>query len=79
MPEKGRGSLYQRGHVIEGTGRLVASSDPAAGSGKFKVGDRVFHIKFGYGRISVVEGAKLTFDFEKAGEKKVLESFVEAT
>ena len=78
-PDKGRGSIYQRGRVIEGEGRLVATSDPSAASGKFKVGDRVFHIKFGYGRVNVIEGAKLTVDFEKAGEKRVLESFVEAT
>jgi DNA helicase II / ATP-dependent DNA helicase PcrA len=77
VPEKGRGSLWSRGAIIEGEGRLLASSDPAAGSGAYALGDRVFHIKFGYGRVTVVEGAKLTVAFEKAGEKKVLESFVE--
>ena len=39
-------------------------------------GQRVFHLKFGYGRIDQIEGNKLTIDFEKAGRKKVLESFV---
>jgi DNA helicase-2/ATP-dependent DNA helicase PcrA len=38
---------------------------------------RVFHQKFGYGRILHVDGNKLTVDFDKAGEKKVVDSFVE--
>ena len=43
----------------------------------YKRGDRVFHIKFGYGAVTAVEGNKLTVAFEKAGEKKVIDSFVE--
>jgi DNA helicase-2/ATP-dependent DNA helicase PcrA len=42
----------------------------------FAVGLRVFHQKFGYGRITAVEGSKLEIDFEKAGGKKVMDSFV---
>jgi DNA helicase-2/ATP-dependent DNA helicase PcrA len=45
-------------------------------SAQFAVGARVFHQKFGYGSISRVEGDRLTIDFEKAGEKKVIASFV---
>ncbi len=41
-------------------------------------GTRIFHQKFGYGRITSVDGNKLTIDFEKAGEKRVLDSFVTA-
>ena len=77
VPEKGRGSLYKRGPVIEGEGRLIASADPAAGSGLYAVGDRVFHQKFGYGHVVLVEGAKLTVNFQTSGEKRVLDSFVE--
>jgi DNA helicase-2/ATP-dependent DNA helicase PcrA len=62
--------------VIEGEGRLVAVSEPSA-TGDFARGERVFHVKFGYGRILAIEGNKLTVDFEKAGEKKVIDSFVE--
>jgi DNA helicase-2/ATP-dependent DNA helicase PcrA len=57
-------------------GDLLASSDPAAAGG-LTVGARIFHQKFGYGRITHIEGAKLTVAFEKAGTKKVVESFVE--
>jgi len=44
----------------------------------FSVGLRVFHQKFGYGRIVAVDGNKLDIEFEKAGAKKVLDSFIEA-
>jgi DNA helicase-2/ATP-dependent DNA helicase PcrA len=73
------GSLRARGQVIEGEGRLVATSDPSATSSAYTKGARVFHQKFGYGVVTMVEGNKLTVAFEKAGEKKVLDSFVERT
>jgi DNA helicase-2/ATP-dependent DNA helicase PcrA len=59
--------------TIDGT--LVAAST-VEGVG-FLVGMRVFHQKFGYGRIAQVDGNKLTVDFDKAGRKKVVDSFVE--
>ena len=59
--------------TIEGT--LVAAST-ARGAG-LESGMRVFHQKFGYGRIAQVDGNKLTVDFDKAGRKKVVDSFVE--
>jgi DNA helicase-2/ATP-dependent DNA helicase PcrA len=62
--------------VIEGEGRLVATADPKAGSGWSK-GERVFHQKFGYGHVRAIEGNKLSVDFDKAGEKKVIDTFVE--
>ncbi len=45
--------------------------------GGFAVGDRVFHQKFGYGTVSAVEDNKLAIDFEHAGDKKVMDAFVE--
>ena len=42
------------------------------------IGQRIFHQKFGYGRIVAVDGNKLDIEFEKAGSKKVLDSFIEA-
>jgi DNA helicase-2/ATP-dependent DNA helicase PcrA len=60
--------------VIDGEARLVARS--SGDDSAFKRGDRIFHHKFGYGRISGVEGNKLTVQFEKAGEKRVIDSFV---
>jgi len=71
-----RGSHPGRQQTIEGDGRLVAVSESSAASA-YKRGDRVFHIKFGYGAVKGVEGNKLTVAFDKAGEKKVIDSFVE--
>jgi len=61
--------------VIEGQAKLVAVS--TGDSSAYKRGDRVFHQKFGYGHVRSVEGNKLTVAFDKAGEKKVIDSFVE--
>jgi len=62
--------------LIEGDGRLVATADPKAG-GNWAMGQRVFHQKFGYGAVTGIEGNKLLVAFEKAGEKKVIDTFVE--
>ena len=70
-----RGSQLPGRQVIEGEGRLLAVSEP--GSSAYRRGDRVFHVKFGYGQVRTVEGNKLTVAFDKAGEKKVIDSFVE--
>ena len=40
------------------------------------LGQRVFHSKFGYGTIAEIEGNKLEIDFEQAGRKRVMDSFV---
>ena len=45
--------------------------------GGFAVGDRVFHQKFGYGTVRAVEDNKLAIDFEEAGDKNVMDAFVE--
>jgi len=59
--------------VIEG--ELIAKSTGA--ESLFKVGERVFHQKFGNGNVTAVDGNKLTIAFDKAGEKRVVDSFVE--
>ncbi len=43
----------------------------------YKLGQRIFHQKFGYGRILSADSGKLEVSFDKAGVKKVIESFVE--
>jgi DNA helicase-2/ATP-dependent DNA helicase PcrA len=42
----------------------------------FKIGQRVFHDKFGYGRVTDINEDKLYIDFEKAGPQKVIDKFV---
>lgn len=56
---------------------ILAGSSQASAEPKFAKGTRIFHQKFGYGRISSVSGSHLEIDFEKAGQKKVLADFVE--
>ena len=56
-------------------GQLIAKSTGTTAS--FAVGERVFHQKFGNGNVTAVDGNKLTILFDKAGEKRVVDSFVE--
>ena len=65
----GRGPLTIEGEVLS---KSTASS-------AFAPGDRVFHQKFGPGSVTSVDASKLTIDFDKAGRKLVLDSFVEKT
>ena len=82
----GRGPGWQR---AAGTGstfttapsRVVESRASAISLGNkgrsdLSVGQRVFHQKFGYGEIAEIEGNKLEIDFEQAGRKRVMDSFV---
>ncbi|HVJ00122.1 MAG TPA: UvrD-helicase domain-containing protein [Sphingomonas sp.] len=61
--------------------RIVESRASAVSLGNkgrddLSVGMRVFHQKFGYGEIAEIEGNKLEIDFEQAGRKRVMDSFV---
>ena len=42
----------------------------------YSVGDRVFHTKFGYGKVTAIEGDKLDIRFDKTGDKKIVARFV---
>jgi DNA helicase-2/ATP-dependent DNA helicase PcrA len=70
----GYGEAGPQGKVI--SGELVAKSKIDTPSA-FTIGDRVFHIKFGNGNVAGIEGNKLTIDFDRAGQKRVLDGFVE--
>ncbi|MBY9062084.1 UvrD-helicase domain-containing protein [Sphingomonas yunnanensis] len=59
--------------------RASAVSIGNKGRGDLAVGQRVFHQKFGYGAIAEIEGNKLEIDFEQAGRKRVMDSFVSAS
>jgi DNA helicase-2/ATP-dependent DNA helicase PcrA len=65
----------KRGGGLTIEGELVAKSTGAPAL--FAVGERVFHQKFGNGNVVAVDGNKLTIAFDKAGEKRVVDSFVE--
>jgi DNA helicase-2/ATP-dependent DNA helicase PcrA len=56
-------------------GELIAKSTGTVSA--FTLGDRVFHQKFGNGNVVNIDGNKLTIAFDRAGEKRVVDSFVE--
>jgi DNA helicase-2/ATP-dependent DNA helicase PcrA len=62
--------------VIEARASAVSLGNQ--GRTDLSLGQRVFHQKFGHGTIAAIEGNKLEIDFEHAGRKKVLDSFVSA-
>ncbi|HJU32878.1 MAG TPA: 3'-5' exonuclease, partial [Hyphomicrobiaceae bacterium] len=66
------GPSRQRGPMTI-DGELVASS---SGVSSYALGERVFHEKFGYGEVAEIDGNKLTIDFDKAGRKRVVDSFL---
>lgn len=60
---------------IEGRAREIAAPDKQSKDG-FKIGDRVAHQTFGTGTVRRIDGSKLEIAFDRAGIKKVMESFV---
>ena len=69
---RGGGAIRSRGPVIDGEGYTVDRSKPS----RFDVGERVFHQKFGMGTVITVDGDKLEIDFDHAGVKKLVETFL---
>jgi DNA helicase-2/ATP-dependent DNA helicase PcrA len=83
----GRGSGWGEGRLSPGFERarqrglqpsrlLDITPVHVAAVGGYRAGERVFHQKFGYGSVTAVEGSSLTIAFDKAGEKRVVASFV---
>ena len=70
----GSGFTTQPTRIVES--RASAVSIGNKGRSDLSVGMRVFHQKFGYGAIAEIEGNKLEIDFEQAGRKRVMDSFV---
>ena len=69
------GALPKAAKVMEA--KTSAASFAAKPRADVAIGQRVFHQKFGYGAVEAIEGNKLEIEFEKAGRKRVLDSFVE--
>ncbi|HPF78303.1 MAG TPA: UvrD-helicase domain-containing protein [Alphaproteobacteria bacterium] len=63
-------SSYQK------TQRRSLSTEKRSLDGEFSTGDRVFHEKFGNGVIIHIDGQKLDIQFDQAGHKRVMDSFV---
>ncbi len=71
----GRGRSAARPAPVEARASAVSFTQPARKD--VALGTRVFHSKFGYGAVTAIDGNKLEIDFEKAGPKRVLDSFIE--
>ncbi len=71
------GFTTQPARIVEARGPAISLGNK--GRGDVALGQRVFHTKFGYGVIAEIEGNKLEIDFESAGRKRVLDSFVSST
>ena len=72
----GRGPGYKRMH-LRGNDPSVYPQTEMKREGKIEVGVRIFHQKYGYGVVRSNDHGKLEIEFEKAGIKKVMETFVE--
>ncbi len=79
----GRGPGWQRASesfssapkkIVEARGSAVSLGNK--GRSDVALGQRVFHQKFGYGVIAEIEGNKLEIDFDQAGRKRVIDTFV---
>ena len=69
-----RGPSGSSGPLIDGTAEAIGDTGARQ---SLAPGQRVFHQKFGYGRILTVDGDRLEIDFEKTATKKIIASFVE--
>ncbi|WP_097091600.1 ATP-dependent helicase [Novosphingobium sp. Chol11] len=72
-----QGGQFNREPVRIVEARASAISLGNKGRDDMQLGLRVFHQKFGYGTVAEIEGNKLEIDFETAGRKRVMDSFVQ--
>jgi DNA helicase-2/ATP-dependent DNA helicase PcrA len=77
VSERGLKSGIKQGRLVDGTAIRLDNPTSGADGARFTPGQRVFHQKFGYGKVRMVEDNKLTIAFDKAGEKKVIDAFVQ--
>ena len=68
--------LRAAGDILPAIVYEIESDAKSSSASAFVPGARVFHIKFGNGTVASVDGNKLTVEFDKAGEKRVIDQFV---
>jgi DNA helicase-2/ATP-dependent DNA helicase PcrA len=64
-----------RSSPLSPAGDLVVKSTGTLSD--YRIGDRVFHQKFGNGNVTGIDGNKLTILFDAAGEKRIVDRYVE--
>ena len=70
-------SVFANGPIAARRAEPWEQSGRPARAEKITVGQRVFHEKFGYGEVIASDDDKLDIAFEKAGQKRVMDRFVE--
>jgi len=73
-------SIFASGPVVARAPRTIDAWEQSARPKRedaIAVGQRVFHAKFGYGVVTAAEDNKLDVAFDKAGTKRVIDSFVQ--
>ena len=51
-------------------------SSSSGNSMALEIGEKVFHQKFGYGHVKIIEGDTISVQFKKSGDKKVKANFL---
>jgi DNA helicase II / ATP-dependent DNA helicase PcrA len=74
MQDRGAARGYSAPRSGQSTARPITIDAVAVSA--YGMGDRVFHQKFGYGEVIATEGNKLVIEFDHAGEKHVVASWV---
>lgn len=72
----GRRRMMARGPLLRGAGAIPHRSRSTTPAHDFSSGERCFHQKFGDGEVLAVDGDNITVDFEHAGEKTIVASFL---
>ena len=76
--------LFMRQNLRQETRKRYSEDNTSAESlltqkihfSEYRLQDRVFHVKFGYGHIKEINGDKMEVDFAHSGLKKVMASFI---
>lgn len=76
MVQPGRSSHVDSDGWNSGTQYKTRIREAKTVDGAYSTGDRVFHEKFGEGVIIHIDGSKLDINFEAAGNKRVMDSFI---
>ncbi len=70
------GFVPRKTSFIDRSGAKTGPRPEAPGAAGYSPGDRVTHDKFGAGTVINIDGRKLDIDFDRGGQKRVMDSFI---
>ncbi len=68
---------FKKNYLTSAKNLPTANSQDSKNDAGGLIGKRVFHQKFGYGKVTAIEGPKLDINFAKTGSKTIIKDFVE--